>query len=283
MKFEERKKFFEDGPGRRIFGHGTLVLFFEDIPATGQALPHIVVVGEVVDRKGIFKTVSVGPPEENCFVEVLQFGVSVKQQTMGTWSSLLKGTRKTSRGGLQRLSGVNLHLSVFSASAGFFSVEPVLERLQDMDSIHMADVIVHYKPTSSPELPHAGKHLSDYPDIQMAVQADPSQAAAMELLFQSKVVLVQGPPGTGKTYLGVQMVKTLLKRHRRESGPILCLCYTNHALDSFLLELIANGVPKEEFVRLGRSPKINSAIEDRASTNWRTQSLIEGKLTSIVC
>ena len=44
---------------------------------------------------------------------------------------------------------------------------------------------------------------------------------------------------------------------------ILCLCYTNHALDSFLLDLIKAGVPKELFIRLGSSPKIDPQIKSR--------------------
>ena len=44
---------------------------------------------------------------------------------------------------------------------------------------------------------------------------------------------------------------------------ILCLCYTNHALDSFLLDLIKAGVPKELFIRLGSSPKIDPQIKPR--------------------
>ena len=44
---------------------------------------------------------------------------------------------------------------------------------------------------------------------------------------------------------------------------ILCLCYTNHALDSFLLDLIDAGVPKELFIRLGSSPNIDPKIKRR--------------------
>ena len=43
---------------------------------------------------------------------------------------------------------------------------------------------------------------------------------------------------------------------------ILCLCYTNHALDSFLEDLIGIGIPKNRIVRLGRSHKISEALQD---------------------
>lgn len=48
--------------------------------------------------------------------------------------------------------------------------------------------------------------------------------------------LIQGPPGTGKTYIGVQIVKLLMKYkdYWKHLGPILLVTYTNHALNQFL-------------------------------------------------
>jgi hypothetical protein len=46
------------------------------------------------------------------------------------------------------------------------------------------------------------------------------------------LALIQGPPGTGKSYTGVAIIKALLgNRKAEELGPIICVCYTNHALD----------------------------------------------------
>jgi superfamily II DNA or RNA helicase len=44
------------------------------------------------------------------------------------------------------------------------------------------------------------------------------------------VALIQGPPGTGKTFVGVEACRAILAQNER----ILCICYTNHALDQFL-------------------------------------------------
>jgi Cdc6-like AAA superfamily ATPase len=62
--------------------------------------------------------------------------------------------------------------------------------------------------------------------------------------------LIQGPPGTGKTYVGEKVVKALLKIKQswRHHGPILMVCYTNHALDQFL-KLISKETSK--FIRIG--------------------------------
>jgi hypothetical protein len=78
----------------------------------------------------------------------------------------------------------------------------------------------------------------------------------------------------GKTYIGVQLVRLLLANTRSSSaaaaslqsnvvkssipwsqrpeiGPILVLCYTNHALDAFLLDLVNCGIT-EGIIRVGR-------------------------------
>ena len=69
---------------------------------------------------------------------------------------------------------------------------------------------------------------------------DDSQKKVIQNVFATQVSLVQGPPGTGKTYIGVILVKILLelKRHGLFRGPIFLLCYTNHALDQFLLSTL---------------------------------------------
>ncbi|KAL4228883.1 NFX1-type zinc finger-containing protein 1 [Mactra antiquata] len=68
---------------------------------------------------------------------------------------------------------------------------------------------------------------------------DSSQYDAFKAALTSAITLIQGPPGCGKTYVGLQIVKTLLKnKHVRHSGnPIMILCYTNHALDQFMTEI----------------------------------------------
>ena len=44
---------------------------------------------------------------------------------------------------------------------------------------------------------------------------------------------------------------------------ILCMCYTNHALDSFLESLVDAGVSLAAITRLGRSPKISERLKSR--------------------
>ncbi|KAF9370074.1 hypothetical protein CPC16_003976, partial [Podila verticillata] len=58
------------------------------------------------------------------------------------------------------------------------------------------------------------------------------------------------PPGTGKTWIGVALMQVLLaNKAQSECGPILCICYTNHALDQFLEHLLDKGI--FDIVRVG--------------------------------
>lgn len=108
---------------------------------------------------------------------------------------------------------------------------------------------------------------------------DETQIDAFALALSREISLIQGPPGTGKTYVGVQIVKALLSNsvgrtdgawladgvrpvaapNQRQQQPvkpalhpILCICYTNHALDQFLEQLV-NGkiVELNQVVRVG--------------------------------
>ena len=82
----------------------------------------------------------------------------------------------------------------------------------------------------------------DYEALQAETALDPAQQASVLHALSSELALIQGPPGTGKSYTGVALVKTLLKScHNAKSGPILIVCYTNHALDQFLESLVKVG------------------------------------------
>ncbi|CDW78789.1 nfx1-type zinc finger-containing protein 1-like [Stylonychia lemnae] len=80
---------------------------------------------------------------------------------------------------------------------------------------------------------------------------DENQREALKTCMFSELAIIQGPPGTGKTYVGEHFVRILLETKeywRKDKGPILLVCYTNHALDQFL-----NLIKKytTNFVRIG--------------------------------
>ncbi|CAG8486394.1 199_t:CDS:10, partial [Diversispora eburnea] len=66
---------------------------------------------------------------------------------------------------------------------------------------------------------------------------DETQAKALVSSLCREVALIEGPPGTGKSYVGVGIMRALLAPENQEAtkiGPILTICYTNHALGNFL-------------------------------------------------
>ncbi|PKC70238.1 hypothetical protein RhiirA1_502071 [Rhizophagus irregularis] len=85
---------------------------------------------------------------------------------------------------------------------------------------------------------------------------DESQAKALVSALTREIALIEGPPGTGKTVVGVEIMKVLLAEKNRIniSGPILTICFTNHALDQFLEHLLDDEIT-EKIVRLGSRTK----------------------------
>ncbi|MDV3182344.1 MAG: AAA domain-containing protein, partial [Candidatus Phytoplasma australasiaticum] len=64
----------------------------------------------------------------------------------------------------------------------------------------------------------------------------------------------QGPPGTGKSFTGEKILKVLLaNKQKAKLGPIICVCYTNHALDQLLEHLLDDGI--EGIIRMGSRSK----------------------------
>eukprot|EP01041_Mallomonas_annulata_P009811 gene9811-20409_t len=174
---------------------------------------------------------------------------------------------------------------LFQATTSYFSYEPVLKCIQQISEIPFSEEIVRGQnplpiqttdqegddvSSSSqltlqqrsrfavPQRIRTGTGYSLPAEIRQMLENDPSQLRAVEMSLSQRVILIQGPPGTGKTFVGVQIAKSLMENNCRR---ILCLCYTNHALDSFLEELIKAGVPKTGIVGIGNSPKISEELQ----------------------
>ncbi|KAF3130126.1 hypothetical protein TWF594_010522 [Orbilia oligospora] len=83
---------------------------------------------------------------------------------------------------------------------------------------------------------------------------DDGQARSLVKALSREVGLIQGPPGTGKSFVGTKIVKVLLaNKEKADLGPVVCVCYTNHALDQFLEHLLTIGI--NNIVRLGSRSK----------------------------
>ncbi|KAI5305889.1 hypothetical protein KEM56_002975 [Ascosphaera pollenicola] len=72
---------------------------------------------------------------------------------------------------------------------------------------------------------------------------DEGQVSATVAALSREFCLIRGPPGTGKTFAGVQIMKVLIaNKERAQLGPVVVVCYTNHALDQFLEHIMLQGI-----------------------------------------
>ncbi|KXX75859.1 NFX1-type zinc finger-containing protein 1 [Madurella mycetomatis] len=109
-------------------------------------------------------------------------------------------------------------------------------------------------------LTKTGSHLRSSPrspldaaDLAQKSSLDRTQAIALLDSLSRGLALIQGPPGTGKSFTGEHIIRVLLANKKRANlGPILCVCYTNHALDQ-LLEHLDDG--KTKIIRIGSRSK----------------------------
>jgi replication-associated recombination protein RarA len=96
---------------------------------------------------------------------------------------------------------------------------------------------------------HGPAGLQSLLSLPKPATLDESQLNSLLAGLRQSVSLIQGPPGTGKSYIGALLTKAMLE-HTSET--ILVICFTNHALDQFLEDLLDIGIPQELMVRLGQ-------------------------------
>lgn len=122
---------------------------------------------------------------------------------------------------------------------------------------------------------------------------DLTQSSALLHALSRKLALIQGPPGTGKSYTGEKLIKALLaNKTQAKLGPILCVCYTNHALDQLLVHLLREDI---KIIRIGSRSKaeelegvnlrIVAQTADRTkaekSSLWEQRSILDDHVSSI--
>ncbi|KAJ5887927.1 hypothetical protein N7495_007968 [Penicillium taxi] len=116
--------------------------------------------------------------------------------------------------------------------------------------------------------------------LQTQTGLDHGQCQGLIAALTREYALIQGPPGTGKSYLGVKLVQVLLEiKAKANLGPIIVICYTNHALDQFLKHLLDVGIQK--IIRMGGRSKatelegknLRVVSKDIGKTRVETQTL----------
>lgn len=154
------------------------------------------------------------------------------------------------------VEGSFVSFDLVEVSGSFFSYKPILSALQNMSSIPLARELVFLdasggRPSYIPPRVKINNTYFDLDDwsndkVIESMSLDKSQVEALHHTLMSRVALIQGPPGTGKTFIG-SLITKILRDNTNES--IMCICYTNHALDQFLENLHDQG--ERNIVRVG--------------------------------
>ncbi|KAG7098433.1 hypothetical protein E1B28_000385 [Marasmius oreades] len=153
------------------------------------------------------------------------------------------------------------HIRLVVLDTAVFSYEPILKALQDTLELSLHQEFLHWQEGNTIRTPlHMPSTIVNLirgnPDCdlqpllktQKSIRLDASQHASLVAALTQKVSLIQGPPGTGKSFIGALLAKAL---HDHTDQKILVVCYTNHALDQFLEDLMDIGIPQDSIVRLG--------------------------------
>ncbi|KZT74563.1 P-loop containing nucleoside triphosphate hydrolase protein [Daedalea quercina L-15889] len=171
---------------------------------------------------------------------------------------LLEGKRSTIDTLYMSFRAENIKLVQIDTAV--FSYEPVLKALQQITSMPLAPELVQretlerlHPPDSLTTIINAlrrdpKQELKDLINCPNSVLLDDAQARSLLSGLTRRVAIIQGPPGTGKSFVGALIAKAF---HDYTDQKILVCCYTNHALDQFLEDLLGIGIPQESIVRLG--------------------------------
>ncbi|KAL7565937.1 hypothetical protein ACA910_008397 [Epithemia clementina (nom. ined.)] len=191
-------------------------------------------------------------------------------------------------------------------SKSFFSYKPVLKALQQMDQIPFHEELLSAsRPAFAehvtgvhaaldyfgggnlvfPNDPNFKGYSCDLAGLSAAnvsnnTSLDASQAEAVVHSLTSRVSLIQGPPGTGKTFIG-GLFAQLVRLNTDET--ILCVCFTNHALDQFLEHMLDFG--EKSIARLGGRSKSDRAgqyeIRSLASSKARRDEVTTSRIKQV--
>ncbi|PVG01698.1 P-loop containing nucleoside triphosphate hydrolase protein [Serendipita vermifera] len=152
-------------------------------------------------------------------------------------------------------------LTLVQVNAPIFAYEPILKALKRMRRLPLSREILYWKEGMRPDeldiMPlevlnilkqNPSQNLKNLLNSPKEVILDASQSSSLLVGLTQSLSLIQGPPGTGKSFIGALLAKFL---HDFAHVRILVVCYTNHALDQFLEDLLEIGIPGSSMVRLG--------------------------------
>ncbi|KAG8829275.1 hypothetical protein FRC17_006845 [Serendipita sp. 399] len=175
-------------------------------------------------------------------------------------------------------------ITLVQINTAIFAYQPILKAIQEMRDIPLEQEILFWSNQSQQQPRIAiptrivnsirqtpSQNLQTLLQLSKAVNLDDSQSASLLEGLTKTVSLIQGPPGTGKSFIGALLAKAL--QHFADQK-ILVVCYTNHALDQFLEDLMDIGIPEKFMVRLG-----GKSTDRTKRLALQHRHIREGKLT----
>ncbi|KAL9093471.1 MAG: hypothetical protein Q9159_000325 [Coniocarpon cinnabarinum] len=136
-----------------------------------------------------------------------------------------------------------------SSDKGLLEVKPPAYILKSGFSLDLSCLL-----SSERQLQLSSSKPFDLAALQEHTSLDAAQAESLKYALTHRIALIQGPPGTGKSYLGCAIMKVLTHNARAARlGPLICVTYTNHALDQILEHCHASGI--RQIIRIGSQSK----------------------------
>ncbi|KAI1371941.1 P-loop containing nucleoside triphosphate hydrolase protein [Hypoxylon crocopeplum] len=199
--------------------------------------------GEVIEKRNLYSNEEFAETDLGVMLRACQPGQSV-QRSLVEFPGVLLPSFKPTLSALQQISKT-LDL-------------PFIDLLAPMSDGPTKISIPPPLYTTKPDFKFNLRCLtSDDRDLLFSSEDDTNpQELSRALLNALKrgLALIQGPPGTGKSYTGKAIIKVILANKKTARiGPILCVCYTNHALDQLLEHLLHGGV--DQIIRIGSRSK----------------------------
>ncbi|KIM42882.1 hypothetical protein M413DRAFT_26853 [Hebeloma cylindrosporum] len=161
---------------------------------------------------------------------------------------------------LRMKSATNVKL--IQIEVAVYAYEPILNALKSMRVLPLSTEFLFWKqgsPLGLLTLPHRLKGVVDHVrggaadlgkllDLKKQIVLDAAQQRSLVSGLTQKLSIIQGPPGTGKSFIGALLAKVI---YAFSDLKILVVCFTNHALDQFLEDLLDVDIPPASMVRLG--------------------------------
>ncbi|OAX80316.1 hypothetical protein ACJ72_05356 [Emergomyces africanus] len=159
-------------------------------------------------------------------------------------------------------------IGLVQLNTAVFAYEPVLLQLKETKELSLEAELLHWNPGEP--VAKISYQCNKMSDLVSKIRDDPfcdlksilglpnttcleeSQAKCFVSALSQRVSSIQGPPGTGKSFIGALIAKAIYKFSEET---ILVVCYTNHALDQFLEDLLDTNIPSSSVVRLGSPNK----------------------------